>query len=426
MGEVAKWISYPFSRLRKSQEVPVSPLGVVPHPCDFRGVARFYQEDPDVYIAVNTIAASVCGRGYEIRGDLNPEQRRWVEERFENYCPESTFMDALRQVVLDLNLLGNGYLELARDSEGLPVNLWWIPATEVYRLEDQRGYIQELRGRRLRFNNYVFDSEERRRLAESGQWFQGANEILHFRLPNPNSRDYGLPPTYTVMKDILADSASKDSNLAFFRNGLAPDFAIVVKGGTLSDTSLEMIRRYLEDAHQGPDRHHGFLVLESSPVPGGPPIEIELVPIQQKMTDLQFGRLRQLSIETKIRAFRVPMSKAGINQYGRLGEASSKGEDDTFKYQVVEPQQTQIERVFTRMLREDFGIPEAEFRFREIDLKDERETARMASLLAGGAALLTVNEARALIGLPPLPEGEPRSGGIGNNSTSPGGEEGAE
>ncbi|MBW3625855.1 MAG: phage portal protein [Armatimonadetes bacterium] len=102
----------------------------------------------------------------------------------------------------------------------------------------------------------------------------------------------------------------------------------------------------------------------------------------------------------------MPMSKAGINQHGRLGEASSRGEDDTFKYQVVEPQQTMIERMFTRMLRLDFGVPEAEFRFRELDSRDEWGRAQTASLLAGGKAVLTVNEARALLGLPPVDGGD--------------------
>jgi HK97 family phage portal protein len=248
--------------------------------------------------------------------------------------------------------------------------------------------------------------EARKALRKGGKWRAGAHEILHFKLPNPNCRHYGLPPAYTVAKDILADTACKDSNIALFQNGLCPDYAVLVRGGTLSEETAGMVREYLQEAHRGPSKHHGFLVLEASGGAGGATPEIELVPIQGKLSDMQWNKFRQQNMESKVRAFRVPMSKAGINQFGRLGEASSKGEDDTFKYQVVEPQQTMIERTFTRALREEFGAAGLEFRFKELDHRDEWSRAQTASLLAGGKAVLTVNEARALLGLPPVGSGD--------------------
>ena len=76
---------------------------------------------------------------------------RVIRARFEQFCPEGTFMETLRQVVLDLNLLGNGYLEVARDKSDRPESVWWAPATDLRRLKDLSGYVQTCGGRSVRF-----------------------------------------------------------------------------------------------------------------------------------------------------------------------------------------------------------------------------------------------------------------------------------
>ncbi len=378
--------------------------GTIPLPFDGAAVARQYQEDPDIFIAVNAIVSAVCGRGYEIIGD-DAAAREVVRAQFERLSEESPFLETLRQALIDFNLLGNGYLEVGRGKDDRPGGAWWAPATEV-RLRKAGGFTQTGGGRAVEFNPYTPSEGRRRALRKAGEWKAGAHELLHLRLANPNSRHYGLPPAYTVSKEIVADAACKDSNIALFQNGLCPDYAVLVRGGTLSDETATMVREYLQEAHQGPSRHHGFLVLEAAGGPNGITPEIELTPIQGRLSDMQWAKYRQMNMESKIRAFRVPMSKAGINQHGRLGEASSRGEDDTFKYQVVEPQQTLVERALTRMIADDLEAPGVEFRFKELDVKDEWSRAQTASLLTGGKAVLTVNEARSLLGLAPVEGGD--------------------
>jgi phage portal protein BeeE len=120
--------------------------------------------------------------------------------------------------------------------------------------------------------------------------------------------------------------------------------------------------------------------------------------MQSAVKEMPFLAYRRFAIENKVRAFRVPMSKAGINQYGRLGEAAGREETETFKTEVVEPQQTMVEHAFDRMLREDFGAPGLRFRFKELDLRDTAKLAETASRLVAGQAVLSVDEARAMLG----------------------------
>jgi len=371
-------------------------------PFPMEAVARAYVEDPDVYLCCNAIAAKACGAGWEISGSAPAEALAF----FEDGSPDRPLIETLRLVFLDLNLLGSAYLEIARDAQDRPAAMWWVPACEVRARRNGDGYCQRTEtDRYTMFNPYTPDRSRRQELRRTGAWHASreggwANEIIAFRLPNPAGKWYGLPPALLAAQDVLADACVKASNISFFQNGMMPDYVLSVKGGSLSDGTLEELRAFLNETHRGADRHHGMIVLEALPA-GDQTVGLELIPMQPAMKDMPFLAYRKFAIENKVRAFRVPLSKAGINQAGRLGEASGREETETFKSEVVEPQQTMVEHAFRRVLRSDFGATDAEFRFKDLDLRDTTRLAETASLLTGGSAVLTVDEARATLGYGP-------------------------
>jgi len=357
-----------------------------------------------VYLCCNAIAAKACGAGWELTGEAEGMTAEAARAFFEGATGERPLLETLRLAFLDLNLLGNAYLEVARDGRDRPAALWWVPAREVRARADGDGFCQRTGADRYAlFNPYTPKAADRAGLRSAGAWHGAegggwANEVIPLRLPNPNSRFYGLPPAYVAAKDILADAAVKDSNIAFFQNGMMPDYVLAVKGGTLSESTLEEIRTFLGETHRGPDRHHGMVVLEAMPGLPGESVSMEMIPMQQATREMPFLAYRKLAIENKVRAFRVPMSKAGINQYGRLGEAAGREETEAFKTEVVEPQQTMVEHVFQAMLRDDWGAAGLSFRFRELDLRDTARLAETAVRLTAGQPVLTVEEARAMLG----------------------------
>lgn len=408
MGQIlAKRLTAPPCSQQKSDSFAYDRLGCEAPPFDLEALSRTYQEDPDVYLCCNAIAAKACGTGWELTGeDPDSETRAF----FSSGSRERPLLETLRLAFLDLNLLGNAYLEIARDARDLPAALWWLPAREVRVRRDNDGFCQRTGSDRYTlFNPYTPRPEDRATMRATGSWHRSgeggwANEVISFRLPHPGHRHYGLPPALVAAKDILADAAVKASNIAFFENGMMPDYVLAVKGGTLSEGTLEEIRTFLADSHRGADRHHGIIVLEALPSSEGG-VSLELIPMQQATREMPFLAYRKFAIENKVRAFRVPMSKAGINQYGRLGESAGREETETFKTEVVEPQQTMVEHVFNTMLRDDFRKPALAFRFLEMDLRDTARLAETASRLVGGQALLSVPEARALLGYAPeIPE----------------------
>jgi PBSX family phage portal protein len=399
---VAKRVAGAPRSQQKTDTFAYDRMGCETPPYDLATLARTYEEDPDVYLCCNAIAAKACGAGWEIIGETpgEPDARAF----FESGSRERPLIETLRLAFLDLNLLGNATIEVARDGRDRPSAMWWVPAREMRARREADGFCQRTGADRYTlFNPYTPRPEDRAAMRATGAWHAAegggwANEIVSLRLPNPNSRFYGLPPAFVAAKDILADAAVKDSNIAFFQNGMMPDYVLAVQGGTLSDGTLEEIRAFLHDSHRGADRHHGMIVLEALPALHGEKVGLELIPMQQAAREMPFLAYRKFAIENKVRAFRVPMSKAGINQAGRLGDASGREETETFKAEVVEPQQTMVEHVFNALLRDDFGLPGLAFRFKDLDLRDTARLAETAARLVGNQPVLTVAEARDMLG----------------------------
>lgn len=401
-GIIAKRLSAPPRSQQKKDTFAYDRMGCETPPYDMAALSRAYEEDPDVYLCCNAIAAKACGTGWELTGDGNGASA--ARTFFESGSRERPLIETLRLAFLDLNLLGNACIEVARDGRDQPAAMWWVPAREVRARRDGDGFCQRTGADRYAiFNPYTPRPEDRAAMRATGAWHKAAeggwaNEIIGLRLPNPNSRFYGLPPAYVAAKDILADAAVKDSNIAFFQNGMMPDYVLAVQGGALSESTLEEIRAFLRDSHQGADRHHGMIVLEALPSLQGEKVGLELIPMQQATREMPFLAYRKFAIENKVRAFRVPMSKAGINQAGRLGDSSGREETETFKAEVVEPQQTMVEHAFDSVLRHDFGTSEMSFRFKDLDLRDTARLAETAARLVGGQAVISVDEARAMLG----------------------------
>jgi len=401
---LAKRLTAPPRSQQKTDTFAYDRMQCEAPPYDLGALARTYEEDPDVYLCCNAIAAKACGTGWELTGDSAGPQAEAARAFFQSASRERPLIETLRLAFLDLNLLGNAYLEIGRDGKDKPAAIWWVPAREVRCRLNNDGYCQRTASDRYTlFNPYTPRAEDRAALRAAGKWHRTddgawANEVIALRLPNPNSRHYGLPPAFLAAKDILADASVKDSNIAFFQNGMMPDYVLAVKGGTLSESTLEEIRAFLSDSHRGADRHHGMIVLEALPSTLGENVSMELLPMQQATREMPFLAYRRFVIENKVRAFRVPMSKAGISQAGRLGDASGREETETFNAEVVEPQQTTVEHLFDSVLRDDFGAAGLRFQFRELDLRDTTSLADTASKLVGGQPVLSVDEARAMLG----------------------------
>jgi len=132
----------------------------------------------------------------------------------------------------------------------------------------------------------------------------------------------------------------------------------------------------------------------------GNDVKVRLEPLGQiKSEDAGFLSYRKANRDEILMVHRVPPSKITIVENANL--ANSRDQDKTFREQVIRPEQRRIEFQINRMIREQIGIGDWKFAFREMDLSEEREQAEVAKLYAD-MGVWTADEIRARQGLQPL------------------------
>ena len=85
---------------------------------------------------VDAKATNIVGLGYRFvpEGDEReaaPENLALLEHLFATCNPEMTFTEVMRAVWTDVECIGNGYLELTRNSRGQLDGMYHVPGTTV-------------------------------------------------------------------------------------------------------------------------------------------------------------------------------------------------------------------------------------------------------------------------------------------------------
>ena len=292
-----------------------------------------------------------------------------LENLFGNCNPESTFSEIMRQVWTDVECLGNGYLEITRNSRGMIDGFYHVPGTTVRLRADGEGFVQ-IRGAEKRHFRHLGAPAAPDPLSGEPQ-----NEIMHLKRYTPESSFYGVPDIVAALPAVLGDKKAREYNIDFFSNHAVPRMAIIVEGGQLSDEVLAQIQEYMETEIKG--QGHKTLVLD---VPGND-VRIRLEPLTLAHTeDAAFLKYRDANRDEIMMVHRVPPSKITVIENANL--ANSRDQDKTFHEQVIRPEQRRIEYRFNRMLQEQMGIGDWEFRLAEMDLSRALEEAQIAQIYA--------------------------------------------
>lgn len=356
-------------------------------PYDLAALAALYESNATHKACVDAKVANVVGLGYRfvaVGPDEDGSQLARVSRLFDTCNPEMTFTDVMRTVWTDVETVGNGYLEITRSGDGEVDGFYHVPATTVRVSPDRAGFVQVRGTRRQWF----------RPLGRPGPEGMGElTELLHFKKYTPQSSYYGVPDVIAALSAAAGDKAARDYNLDFFEHNAVPRMAIIVEGGELSDELVRQIRDYMENHVRGAG--HKTLLLD---VPGHD-VRVRLEPLTVGVQDdAAFLQYRRMNRDEVMMVHRVPPSKVTVVENANL--ANSKDQDKTFREQVVRPEQRGIEYQINRVIREHVGVTAWEFRFREMDLGEEREQAEIARIYAE-IGVWSAEEIRARLGIGP-------------------------
>ena len=363
---------------------------VVEPPYSLTALAELYEINSTHKACVDAKTTNIVGLGYRFvaLGDEPRESaRRRLERVFGSCNPEMTFTEVMRMVWTDVETVGNGYVEVTRDGEGQVDGFYHVPATTVRVKTGRDGFVQIRDGHKREFRNLGWEATAD---PETGE---APNEILHFRKYTPQSTYYGVPDVLPAVSAVVGDRAAAEHNVSFFEHNAVPRMAVIVEGGQMSKELLRQIRRFMETEIKG--QAHKTLVLE---VPGETKLRLERLTNSEK-DDAGFLEFRKANRDEILMVHRVPPGKITIVENANL--ANSKDQDKTFREQVVRPEQRRVEFQLNRMIREQMGVADWEFRFREMDLSEELQQAEIARIYAE-IGVWSADEIRAKQGLQPL------------------------
>jgi len=273
-----------------------------------------------------------------------------------------------------LELTGNCYWHVVGNALGVPAEIWVQPSQNMKIVPDPErwigGYVFEQSGKKARF---------------------AAEEIIHFKYPNPKDPFYGMSPLEAAADAVNLSQAMTEYEQALFENRGEPG-GVLQSEKPLSNDEFERLRQQWLAAHRGTRKAGAVAVLEAG---------VEWRQIAASPREISYLGGRKWTREEIADAFGVPMALLTSED---VNLANAREAKTSYLMHTIVPRLRMIEEKLNEQLlpRYDerlfcaFDNPAPEERQ---FLLSERET----HLRAG---LTTINEEREKLGLRPVPWGD--------------------
>lgn len=384
-------------------------------PYNMEELASFYDSSPVNHGAVDAKVANIVGLGYNfvlsqrmvdrVQALTSDEQRAklikkiermktdvaiWIEEL--NH--EDSFHHILHKVATDVEVFGNGYIEVGRTVTGEIGYVGHIPASTIRIRRRRDGYIQIVGNQVTYFRNFATDTPS----PINGD--TRPNELLHIKIYSPISTFYGVPDSVSCRTSIVGDSLAAAYNLKFFSNAATPRYIITITGGRLSRASEDKLFRFLQTSLRG-DPHRTLLV----PLPldsNGNPVKFEMKAVDVAVHDGSWENYRSRNRNDILTAHGVPETRIGGSTEEGTG-AAALSSDRMFKEQVVVPSQEIFVKALNRIILEKTDA--LLLNLEQLTLTDELASSQIHERYARNK-ILTINEIREKIDYPSIPEGD--------------------
>lgn len=382
---------------------------------DMAYLAKLYEISTPNYAAINAKASNIVGLGYRLEpSDMaidklesakTEEQlqgirkkiekgRREVNRLLEELNYEDTFLEILLKVWVDYEATGNGYIEIGRTANGTIGYVGHIPSPSIRIRRLRDGYIQLVNGRAVFFRNFK-DKKTKDPINNDAR----PNEIIHIKKYTPTTTFYGIPDALPAKSAIAGDEFSARFNLDYFEHKAVPRYVIIVKGATLSAEAEKTIHEFFVNNLKGKNHRSIYIPLPSDSADSK--VEFKMEPVEAGIQDSSFTTYRDANRTEILMAHRVPISKVG--QPAGVNLAAARDADKSFKEQVTRPEQDRLEKRINGIISEFTNM--FVFKLNEMTLTDEDAISQINERYVRNQ-IMTPNEARATIGMPPIDGGD--------------------
>jgi len=220
------------------------------------------------------------------------------------------------------------------------------------------------------------------------------NEIIHFKYPNPLNQYRGLGSTQAIGVELDSEQYSSQWIRQFFFNSARPD-GVIQFDYNLSDEQFEKLKKQWSEKYKGISKAHQVALLEG----GG-----KYLQIQNTVKDMDFPNLKLKNRDSILGVWGMPLSVMGISE--NVNKANAEAGDYTFARWIVKPRLDWKTAKLQEQLIPKFRQSEnLQLGFEEV-VPETIEQKRDLAESGMRAGYLTINEARKMQRLDPLPNGD--------------------
>ncbi len=400
--------------------------GIISPPYDPNLLIRFVEQSNILQQCIEAYKTNIFDYGWEIvlRKGLDEKAAESAEAKkefermdilFSYGSLDDDMIEEVSKAVNEMEITGNGYLEVIRNPMGEIVALNHIPVStvrllsplnnsniyrkNVYTQYGEKSFIINKNfyrfvqigslNKKVYFKAFGDPNEMNSLTGEYGNYDYDvrANEVIHLKIPSSRT-PYGIPRYMGNLLSILGSRKAEELNYYYFENGKHVPLAVIVEGGVLTEGSLENIKEYLKDA-SGVENAHKVLILESTQVVEEDdegiieeekknPIKIRLEPLTEILQKDALFVEYDMKNRNKIRsAFRLPPIFTGESEdYNR---ATAEAAERIGNEQVFIPLRKKVSKMINRKIVNDMQIKFWEFRLKSPNLKSVLDNSQAIS-----------------------------------------------
>lgn len=349
-----------------------------------------------VYRCVKIIATTVARLPVQVfenveKTDFVPSGNQPTDEGYpvellKRPNPRMSMYDIHEYITSSLQLAGESYTEIVRVDDNDPIS----PVIGLYPWQPQRFTIGV--NRQGQVAEYLYE-------VSPGKVFRfPPHKIMHIKLYNPLDDYHGMSPLNAARRAISTDRAAIRLNEGFLKNNARPLGVLELKRRITKEQRRD-IREEWENVYGGSNTQSGagrIAILGHDATFR----DIGIAP-----ADAQFLESRKMSRDEVALIYGVPLMKVGEDVSGvRTAEAQER----EYYHETIVPLTIKIMTALNRVLLLDNGI---ENRFIDFDysvvgvLQEDQLSRAERHRTYVQTGVMTINEARREIGLPPVPWG---------------------
>lgn len=341
---------------------------------------EMFRQHPVIRAAIEKISKYAVSNGYHFEKDDPLEEGEiptYKRKALNRFFKRSRAQHLLRLTYKDILIYGEAFWHVEKSLVGTPLRALRLhPKFMLPILSDD----DELLG----WEYGVGPSEKTKTYR--------LNEILHFKLDDPESDLTGLSLLSSLELTVAADLNAMHFNGNFFENGAQTGLIIAVRTATADEAKRN--REWLEQNYVGTKNAHRPMLIEG---------DVTVTQGVGKLNDMQYVEGRLLNRQEIMSVLDIPPERLQILTDFRRQQP---GASSTFQMETISPWQAIIEEeINLTLLSEIFGWDDVLFKHNAADERTELELAKLYAEYER-IGVMSINQIASRLGLPKVEGGD--------------------